>query len=87
MHYINESLYLYISLYILMGMGFELREKQALYHLSHSFCPFCSGYFGGGVSRTVRLGWPPTMVLLISASQVAGITDVSYWHPADIPSI
>jgi hypothetical protein len=27
-------------------------------------------------------GWLQTMILLISASPVARITDVSYWHPA-----
>jgi hypothetical protein len=28
---------------------FELRlAKQVLYHLSHTSCPFCSGYFGDG---------------------------------------
>jgi hypothetical protein len=32
--------------------------KQALYRLSYASNLFCSGYFGGGVSRTVCLGWP-----------------------------
>jgi hypothetical protein len=31
-----------------------------------------------GVSRTFCLGWPVTAALLISASQVAGITGVSH---------
>jgi hypothetical protein len=36
----------------------------------------------GVVSWTVCLGWPWTMFLPISASQVAGITGMSYWPPA-----
>jgi hypothetical protein len=35
-----------------VGLVFELRAftlaKQALYHLSHTSSPFCSGYFGDG---------------------------------------
>jgi hypothetical protein len=38
---------------------------------------FCDGFFWDRVSRTVWLGWLRTPVLLISASWVAGITDVS----------
>jgi hypothetical protein len=38
---------------------------------------FC-GYFGGRVSQTICPGWPRTMILLISAAQVARITDVSH---------
>jgi hypothetical protein len=30
------------------------------------------------------LGWPQTAILLISASQVARITDVSHWRPAPV---
>jgi hypothetical protein len=41
--------------------------------------PFCSAYFGDGVLRTICLGWPQISILLISASQVARITDVSHW--------
>jgi hypothetical protein len=32
--------------------------KQALYYLSHTPSPFCSGYFGDGVLQTTGLGWP-----------------------------
>jgi hypothetical protein len=32
--------------------------KQVLYHLSHTSSPFCSGYFGDGVSPTICLGCP-----------------------------
>jgi hypothetical protein len=45
--------------------------------LSHTSSPFCSGYFGDQVSGTICLGWPPTMILLISAFQVARMIGVS----------
>jgi hypothetical protein len=41
--------------------------------LSHSSSPFYSDYFGDGVSQVISLGWPQTEILLISASQGAGI--------------
>jgi hypothetical protein len=47
------------------------------YRLSHTSSPFCSGYLGDEIPRTICLGWPGT-VILISASQVARITDVSH---------
>jgi hypothetical protein len=51
--------------------GFALTlTKQILFHMSNASCPFCSGYFGGGVSQTVCLGWPKTGILPISASQL-----------------
>jgi hypothetical protein len=50
--------------------------------LSHTCSPFCSGYFGDGVSWTICLGWPQTSILPISASQVARITSVSHQPPA-----
>jgi hypothetical protein len=59
-----------------------VRAKQALYHLIHVSNPFCSGYFGDGVSRTICPGWPQTEILQISASQVVRITSVSHWCPA-----
>jgi hypothetical protein len=49
--------------------GFTL-AKQALYWLSHTTSPFCSGYFGDGVFRTLCLDWPWILILLISVSQV-----------------
>jgi hypothetical protein len=42
--------------------------KLVLYYLSHTFSPFCSGYFGDGVSQAICLGWPETMIPLTSAS-------------------
>jgi hypothetical protein len=43
---------------------------------SHTSSPFCSGYSETRVSQTICLGWPQTMILLISASQVARIIGV-----------
>jgi hypothetical protein len=43
---------------------------------------FVMGFLEKGSHRTVCLAWLPTEMLLISASWVARITGVSYWHPA-----
>jgi hypothetical protein len=37
-----------------------------------------------GVSRTICLGWPRTVIFLVLASQVAGITGVSHRHLAPL---
>jgi hypothetical protein len=50
-----------------------------LYPLSQTSSPFCSGYFGDGVSQDC---WPRTAVFPISAFQVARITSMSYRCPA-----
>jgi hypothetical protein len=39
---------------------------------------FCVGYFWDGVLLTICLGWPQTIILLISASRVTRITGVSH---------
>jgi hypothetical protein len=41
---------------------------------------FCIGFFRDRVSRTICLGWPQSMIFLISASQVARITGMSHWR-------
>jgi hypothetical protein len=41
----------------------------------------CAGYFQDRVSKTICLGWPRTMILLISASWVAKMTGVSHLAP------
>jgi hypothetical protein len=64
--------------------GFVL-AKQALYSLNHTSSPFRSHYFGNGVLQTICLQWSQTIILLISASQVATITGVSYQPPAWLP--
>jgi hypothetical protein len=67
------------SSFFISGTGFS---NQALYYLSHTSSPFCSGYFGdGGLAN--YLGWPRTLILLILASQIARIIHVSHLHPAN----
>jgi hypothetical protein len=61
--------------------GFAL-AKQAFYGLNQISSPFCSGYFGDGILQTICPGWPQTMILPISASQIARITDMSHRSPA-----
>jgi hypothetical protein len=57
--------------------GFVL-AKQALLQLE----PFCSDYFGDGISQAIYPGWPHAMILLISASHVARVQrGVSHWCP------
>jgi hypothetical protein len=56
--------------------------KQELYHLNHTSSPSCSDYFEDGISWSICLDWPRTESLLISASQVARITDMSHQCPA-----
>jgi hypothetical protein len=41
------------------------------------------GYFGDGALRTICLGWPQTVILPISVSQVARITGVSHQARGD----
>jgi hypothetical protein len=67
-------------------LGFKF-TKQALYHLSCTSTPFCSGYFENGVYGTICLSWPRTMILLISTSQVAGITGVNHQCPENPSNI
>jgi hypothetical protein len=52
--------------------------REALYHLSLSPNTFRVEYFQDEVSRTICLGWFPNVILLISASQIARITVMSY---------
>jgi hypothetical protein len=48
--------------------------------LSHTSSPFCSGYFGDGVSPTICLGCPWTLILPISASQLTRITSLTFFN-------
>jgi hypothetical protein len=52
--------------------------------LSHTASPFCSGYFGDMVFKTISPGWPHTSILLISASQIVRNIGVSHQHPDQI---
>jgi hypothetical protein len=76
------GIYLFFFLSFLVGLGFDLSfelAKQALYCLSHTCSPFRSDYFGDEVSSTICLGWPPTLILLISASEITRIKHMSHW--------
>jgi hypothetical protein len=45
-----------------VGLRFELKSfmlaYKELYHVSYTYSPFCSGYFGDGVLRTICLDRP-----------------------------
>jgi hypothetical protein len=47
--------YLFVCMY---GTGVWTQDfmlaTQAVYHLSHTSSPFCSGYFGEGASQTIQ---------------------------------
>jgi hypothetical protein len=43
--------------FFFVGLGFDTQG------LSHTSSPFCSGYFGDGVSQIICLAWPQTMIL------------------------
>jgi hypothetical protein len=76
----------YLFFFFLVGLGFEFRascqQSRHSKHLNHNYSPFCSGYFENGVLWIICLGWPRTGILLISVSQVVGITGMSHQHPA-----
>jgi hypothetical protein len=40
--------------------------KAGAIPLEYTSSPFCPGYFGDGVSWTICLGWPWTLILPIS---------------------
>jgi hypothetical protein len=73
----------FIVFFFLFGLssnlfGFELRASHLLGRSSGTWtilpALFCVGYFKAMVSRTIFRGWIQTLMLLISASQVAMIT-------------
>jgi hypothetical protein len=68
-----------LAFFFFAVLAFEPRA----YTLSHSASPFCTGYFQDRVSQTICPGWLWTKILLISASWVARITDLSHQHLAE----
>jgi hypothetical protein len=77
--------FLIIYLFIFAGTGvwtqvFETAKQvlTKLYCLSHTSSPFCSSYFGDGVSWTICPDWLWTSILPSLATQVARITGLSY---------
>jgi hypothetical protein len=48
--------------------------KQAVYLLSHTYNPFCSGYLGdGGVSQSVCLAWPQNKIFSSQSPKLLGL--------------
>jgi hypothetical protein len=70
------------ALFIFVVLGFELWA----YTLRHSTSPFfVKGVFQDRVSQTICLCWLQTVILLISACWVTGITGASHWCLAQKP--
>jgi hypothetical protein len=76
------------SFFFFFGGGTELRalhvQSKHPYCLGHTSSLFCFVYFWRWCSLKLLawLAWNP--VLLISVSQVARVTGVSHWYPAQI---
>jgi hypothetical protein len=83
-HRKEHNVYLFFGFVFSFGttgvwtQGYEY-AKQLLYPLSHTSSPFCPGYSGDSVLWTICPCWPQTLILPISASQVARITGVGHW--------
>jgi hypothetical protein len=74
---------MYTTHFFLLGLGFELRPLclQSRHSLA-SATPavhFALVIFRRWGLRTICLGWPQTLILPISASQVARIIGMSHW--------
>jgi hypothetical protein len=57
-----------------------------LSHQLHQPC-FVLGIFQDRVSQIICPGWPQTVILLISASQVARVIGISEWCPAKVSDV
>jgi hypothetical protein len=71
--------------FFLVVLEFELRASYLLGSHSTTWdtAPlFCVGYFQERISQTICLGWHRMWILLISASQVTGSTDVEPSAPS-----
>jgi hypothetical protein len=85
-HFLNSYI-LYILGYLFFiakwvwTQGFAL-VKQMLYFLRNTSSPFCFSYFRDRISWNISLGWPGTMILLVSASLIAMILGVCHKHPS-----
>jgi hypothetical protein len=80
----------FTSIFFLLGLGFELRASLLQSRCSTTgITPLIhfALILEMGVLRTICPGWPRTLILLISASQVTRIIDVSHWHPASLLSL
>jgi hypothetical protein len=71
--------------FCLVVRGFDLRASWLPDRCSTWDTPTalsCNGFFRDKVSRSICPGWLRMAILLISAFQVARVTDVSHWYPA-----
>jgi hypothetical protein len=74
----NSCAHFFMRVWILWGLGLELSALHL--QTRHSTTWATPLYFAlvilewGGVSRTICLGWPPTMILPIR------ITGMSHWY-------
>jgi hypothetical protein len=80
------ALWFFFFFFFLVRLGFELRAfcLQSRYCTTWAIPPvhFALFILEMGVFQTICLSWPLTVILLISASQVARIIGVSHWHLA-----
>jgi hypothetical protein len=60
---------------------FETGLNSGLRTCKAGALPFCSGYFEGGVSWAICLGWSWITIVTISAFQVARITGINHQSP------
>jgi hypothetical protein len=68
-----------------LNSGLHICKTGVLLLEPHLKYIFALGYFGDEVLQTVCQGWPRTMILPISASEIARITGVSHPHSAEMP--
>jgi hypothetical protein len=72
--------------FVLLGLGFKLRASHTCRPGALPLEPHLQSIllwlFWRWSLENYLLGWPQTMILLISASQVARIPGVSHWHLA-----
>jgi hypothetical protein len=57
---VKWDFYIFFKFLFVCGTQGFMLAKEAFYHLSHTSSPFCCGYFGNGVSKTIYRGWPQT---------------------------
>jgi hypothetical protein len=79
----EKSAFIYfVFFFFCLGLGFELRASQLQSRCSTAGATppvrFALVILEMRVSRTICLSWPRTIILPISASQVARITGVSH---------
>jgi hypothetical protein len=88
-HFVPSNISSDSRLLLFSVLGLELRTSSLLgrpfttWATSPAlFWCMCVGYFQDRTSQSTYLGWPWTVILLISASFLARIPGVSHWRPA-----